>query len=276
MTARPLRHEWLDAILNLPVNGYDGIDGHAVAVAAALYHHMNAGGHCWPSVRVLAEASRCNHNTVEDRTRRLEAVGLLVVERRRKSVNRYQAAIPAGLSVLPDGTDRRRRSVPSGTETVPPAPQTVPSGAETVPPEGRNCPAPSHGTGEPAKPGEPVNNTGASAGGGQAAASAPVEDVDCGTCAWCNGRKIRRGDVITLTHDEHCDVPHSDECESCHEPRTWRGTTSTTTHTPDCPTFKPHRPTLEQIRERRTQEALDAASADARERLTRVAAEAAS
>jgi hypothetical protein len=94
------RTEWMDALL---LSEDPSIDSYAVAVAFALYQHMrNKSVTCRPSVRRLAAMARCSPNVVRDRIDRLEAAGLLAVERRTKSASTFTGVCP---SVSPGDTD---------------------------------------------------------------------------------------------------------------------------------------------------------------------------
>jgi len=196
---RGLRHVWLDAVLFIPPKNDAGIDAHAVAVACALYSSMNANALAWPSLRTIADRAKVKQDTVEDRLKRLEGAGLLRIGRQHRRTNRYQGRIPSWLAAEMSAAraTRRRDSIPPLTETAPwdgadeTAPwqhQTAPPQPRTAPPEHSNCPtSPANcptgwgPTGEPAKPGEPVNpaRSGGAPPGAPALGGQPIgpEDV---------------------------------------------------------------------------------------------------
>lgn len=133
MTRRPepqrsVKHDWLDGVL-----GDRGeLDGYAVAVATALWSHMNRQGACYPSVRTIAAEAKVSKSTVEDRIKVLEAGGYLDVRRRPRGANLYTCVLPGGTTVLPDGTDGRGRRV--GAPSVLPDGASVPYPQGSVPP----------------------------------------------------------------------------------------------------------------------------------------------
>lgn len=107
---RSVKHDWLDAVLARPG---DDLDGYAVAVAAALWSHMNPEGVCWPSLRLIAEEANVAQNTVQSRIRALEESGLLRVRRRPRGANTYHASASHhdadSRTASPDDTEGRSR-----------------------------------------------------------------------------------------------------------------------------------------------------------------------
>lgn len=111
---RQLRMRWIDAVL---ADHSGRLDAHAVAVAVALWSHMDGAGVCWPSIRLVADESRCSPNTVTARIDALEETGFLAVTRQPRRANTYTAVVA---SVAPGDTDSRRRVRRAGAPSVAP------------------------------------------------------------------------------------------------------------------------------------------------------------
>ncbi len=115
--AGSFRMEWMDSVME---SDDDQIDTYAIAVAFALYKHMDRNGECTPSTRRLANLARCSQRIAMRSIGRLEAAGYLTVLRRHRAVSNYRAATPGGIRALsddrgeaevpPKGTERKRRS----------------------------------------------------------------------------------------------------------------------------------------------------------------------
>lgn len=71
------------------------LDAYTMAVAFALYRHIDTQWQCRPSVRRLALMARCSPNVVVDRIARLEAAGFVTVTRRVKAVSTYRLHPPS-------------------------------------------------------------------------------------------------------------------------------------------------------------------------------------
>lgn len=70
------------------------IGGNGVAVYAALARHANrTTGECWPSIGKLAHLLDMARNTVKAALRKLEAVGLIAIKRRRETLQGSPRAI---------------------------------------------------------------------------------------------------------------------------------------------------------------------------------------
>lgn len=106
MAGISFRLRWFDRLLETPNDDEHGnIDAETRAVAAVLFKHMKPNGWCKPGERTIARQAGLSKTTVVDRIRRLERLGRLVVERRNRAVNKYQAAIPSEPSGPAGGTD---------------------------------------------------------------------------------------------------------------------------------------------------------------------------
>jgi hypothetical protein len=85
------RLAWMDDVIGAED---EGIDAYAVAVAFVLYKHMDREGSCRPSTRRVADLARCSQRVALERIDRLEAAGLLAVDRRHRAVSHYRAITP--------------------------------------------------------------------------------------------------------------------------------------------------------------------------------------
>lgn len=89
----------------------------AKVLHAVIGDHMGANGCAWPGTRKLAEETGQNRGTVLRSTERLEAAGLLTVDRRGNGrVNHYRLARQSGRGTQPVGKpDRWWSENPTGT-----------------------------------------------------------------------------------------------------------------------------------------------------------------